>query len=409
MPHSPLTTIERGQIFAPTCTRCYISTGVDEEDMKLQNHLFIFLFVIFIMLPGVSIGKSAEDYLRQGDENYDAGRFDEAIAAYKKAIKLQPDNVLAYYTLGLAYQSKNMLDKATELYQKASQLDPNFAYPYFGLGTTYHSKLIFDKAQEFYKKTAQLEPDFAEAYLQLGNIYFKLGRYREAVLKYQKSLQIIDKDRAAEVSKHLKEAKKKASVQLPLPPKSRKRNIIRKPKSDSNILEDFRVTESQNLRQTDCVPFSPDIYGRYLPRTRYITNFQPFELKNPFLIWQTVVEHISYKTDRLLGGMQEAWQFGEGTYTIRNGDCEDTSILLCDWLRAMGYDAKIAIGSSKNAGHAWVVVFADGKEYFFETAIDSKSISRRHIPYLKSSLKKYAVECMFDDQNYWERASDGKK
>jgi len=378
--------------------------------VKLQNHLLIFLLVIFIVLPGVSTGQSTEDYLHQGGKHYDAGRLNEAITAYKKAIKLQPNNAIAHYSLGVVYQNKKMLDKATDLYQKAKQLAPNLAYPYYGLGTIYHSKLIFDKAQEFYEEAVRLAPDFAEAHLQLGNLYFKLGRYREAVLKYRKSLQIIrDKNRAAEVSKYLKEAKKKASAQLPPPPKPRKCNIASKRTPDSNILEDFRVIKSLNLRQTDFVPFIPDIHGRYLPRTRYITNFQPFELKNPFLIWKTVSERISYKTDRALYGIQEAWQFGEETYTIRHGDCEDSSILFCDWLRAMGYDAKVAIGSKRDSRHAWVIIFEDGKEYFFETATDTKRISRRHIPYLNNSLKKYNIECIFDDQNYWERASEGKK
>ncbi len=230
--------------------------------MKVQNHLLIFLFVIFIILPGISTGQSAEDYLNQGDADYAAGKLDEAIAAYKKAINLQPNNANARYCLGVTYQSKRMLDKAIKLYQKAVQLDSNFAYSYYGLGTIYHSKLIFDKAQESYERTVQLEPDFAEAHLQLGNLYFKLGRYREAVLKYRKSLQIIrDKNEATEVSKYLKKAEKKASVQLPVPPKPRRYNIARKRTPDSNILEDFRVTESQNIRQTAHVPFSPDIYG----------------------------------------------------------------------------------------------------------------------------------------------------
>jgi len=38
-----------------------------------------------------------------GDAHYYAGRFNEAIAAYKHAARLRPEQAEAYYNLGLAY------------------------------------------------------------------------------------------------------------------------------------------------------------------------------------------------------------------------------------------------------------------------------------------------------------------
>ena len=46
---------------------------------------------------------SAETYNKLGDAHYYAGRFHEAIQAYKQAARLRPDQPDAYYNLGLAY------------------------------------------------------------------------------------------------------------------------------------------------------------------------------------------------------------------------------------------------------------------------------------------------------------------
>ena len=43
------------------------------------------------------------------------------------------------------------------------------------------------------------------------------------------------------------------------------------------------------------------------------------------------------------------------------GDCEDFAILLCSLYRAAGYDensAYVVLGYTKDAGHAWVRIYA---------------------------------------------------
>ena len=74
-----------------------------------------------------SFGQSAADYLNQGHNCYTSGKLTEAIAAYERAVQLQPDDAYSHYCLAVAYNSKNMLEKAAELYEKAIELDEDFA------------------------------------------------------------------------------------------------------------------------------------------------------------------------------------------------------------------------------------------------------------------------------------------
>ena len=49
--------------------------------------------------------REAEAYRKQGFDHSEAGRYEEAIIAYKKYIALKPDDALAYHNMGNACQS----------------------------------------------------------------------------------------------------------------------------------------------------------------------------------------------------------------------------------------------------------------------------------------------------------------
>lgn len=72
-----------------------------------------------------------------------------------------------------------------------------------------------------------------------------------------------------------------------------------------------------------------------------------------------VGNNIQYRHDDEVHGVQEYWQFSKETMTLKTGDCEDFSILLCSLLRAAGYspnDVYIVIGKNQNGYHAWVKI-----------------------------------------------------
>ncbi len=52
------------------------------------------------------------------------GKWDEAVAAFKKAIALKPDFALAHLNLGKAYYMKDMKEEANQEWNRARQIDP---------------------------------------------------------------------------------------------------------------------------------------------------------------------------------------------------------------------------------------------------------------------------------------------
>ena len=64
--------------------------------------------------------------------------------------------------------------------------------------------------------------------------------------------------------------------------------------------------------------------------------------------------------------MREIWQNSRQAYLHTRGDCEDHAIILADWLIALGHDARVVLGNHRGGGHAWVVLFQDGREMILE-------------------------------------------
>ena len=50
-------------------------------------------------------------------------KFDEAIAEFKKVLKLNPSSVEAYCGLGLIYENKKQAEEAKKMYEKTLLLD----------------------------------------------------------------------------------------------------------------------------------------------------------------------------------------------------------------------------------------------------------------------------------------------
>ena len=69
-----------------------------------------------------------EAYLNRGNSWYFAGRLDDALADYEKALALDVNRPwAAWYNIGLVYEAQGKKDEARGAYEKALELNPDFA------------------------------------------------------------------------------------------------------------------------------------------------------------------------------------------------------------------------------------------------------------------------------------------
>lgn len=87
------------------------------------------------------------------------GRSDEALAAMKRAVELDPLSLIINTDLGYLYIVTGRLDDAIEQLRRTLEIDPNFYYARANLGAAYACKGSFDEAIAEYRKVQALNDD----------------------------------------------------------------------------------------------------------------------------------------------------------------------------------------------------------------------------------------------------------
>jgi protein O-GlcNAc transferase len=134
--------------------------------------------------------ESAEIHFKTGNELKDAGKFDEAIASYQKALEIEPDSVEALNRLGEVYFVRGRLAEALAVCQQALKIQPDFAVGYKTLGNVLQGQGKIDAAIRAYSKAVEIKPEFAEAHSNLGSMFYKQGRLESAVSCYERALEL---------------------------------------------------------------------------------------------------------------------------------------------------------------------------------------------------------------------------
>jgi serine/threonine-protein kinase len=133
-------------------------------------------------------------YYNLGNALQATGQVDEAIAAFRQAIELQPDFALAYNNLGDALQSKGQTDEAIAAFRRAVRLRPSWATAHANLGFALYAQGELEAAHTAYQQALRLRPDFAGVYTNLGLLLRARGELRASLAAYQRGHELGSKD-----------------------------------------------------------------------------------------------------------------------------------------------------------------------------------------------------------------------
>lgn len=118
------------------------------------------------------------------------GRTDEAMAHYRAAIEVKPDDAFARNNLGRALASLGRLEEARVSLVEAVRLEPGNAEAWSNLGNVHAAAGRYDAARDAYERSIAVRPSFADAYGNLGNVLLLTGRRDEAIAAYKRALQL---------------------------------------------------------------------------------------------------------------------------------------------------------------------------------------------------------------------------
>jgi tetratricopeptide (TPR) repeat protein len=115
---------------------------------------------------------------------------DEAIGHYRAALQFKPDFKQARSNLGNALLQKGQIDEAIAQFRKALEVDAQYAQAEFSLGKAFWQKREINEAIAHYQRAVEISPDYAEARHNLGNAFVSKGKYSEAIANYQAAVHI---------------------------------------------------------------------------------------------------------------------------------------------------------------------------------------------------------------------------
>jgi predicted O-linked N-acetylglucosamine transferase (SPINDLY family) len=118
------------------------------------------------------------------------GHRDEAIAAYRQAIGIRADYAEAHSNLGIALVDAGQRDEAIAAYRRAIGIKPDYADAHYNLGVALQAKGERDEAIAAYRQAIALKPDLALAHNNLGNALKDMERLDEAVACYRQAIRL---------------------------------------------------------------------------------------------------------------------------------------------------------------------------------------------------------------------------
>jgi tetratricopeptide (TPR) repeat protein len=132
--------------------------------------------------------KSYEINLRLGWLNYQAVLFTESSTHYKRAVDLMPYAIEAKFGLIYPKAAIGKWDEVIAIYNEILKIDPQNTIANYRLGLIYYGRKEYENAEKYFKKVVNLYPFGYDSLIMLAWTEFQLGKYREAKVLFYKVL-----------------------------------------------------------------------------------------------------------------------------------------------------------------------------------------------------------------------------
>lgn len=135
--------------------------------------------------------KEAMAYNNRGNAYSDLKEYERAIEDHNQAIALDLKYAMAYNNRGNAYRGLEAYEQAIEDYNQAIVLDPKYATAYNNRGIAYRGLKRYENCLADLKQAFNLDETLNDTLNNwLGLAFSYTGQYAEAIIKYDKDLEV---------------------------------------------------------------------------------------------------------------------------------------------------------------------------------------------------------------------------
>ena len=168
----------------------------------------------------------------QSDPGQTMASMEELVEKLAQRMENEPDNAQGWKMLGRSYLAMNRMDDAIKAYEKAYKLDPQDVDLILGYATTLARKndnTFAGLPGQLIEMAYNLEPGNTNIHWLKGNVHYQMGEFAKAVALWEKVMATLDPNsqEGMTVSQYLNDARSKlpqgaatAASQAPTPPQS---------------------------------------------------------------------------------------------------------------------------------------------------------------------------------------------
>ncbi len=135
----------------------------------------------------------ASEHFERGIALERAGRVDEALAEYRRAVDVDPGFAEAYEALGYHYQRRGLLRMALDAFQTVARLEGDYT-AHFNAGYILVELERYGEALESFRQCLSLAPNDPAALYETGYVNYVLGQLPEALSLLELYLQVHGQD-----------------------------------------------------------------------------------------------------------------------------------------------------------------------------------------------------------------------
>jgi len=134
--------------------------------------------------------RDADGWILRAAAASKSGAPQEAIRAYRRAWKIEPDNAEIGNSLGALLIETGELTAAVDVYRAALQANPDSLPLNNNLGFVLNQLQRFEEAEQVLRHALSIDPGYAAGHNNLGNALEGMGRIREAEASFRDALRI---------------------------------------------------------------------------------------------------------------------------------------------------------------------------------------------------------------------------
>lgn len=127
---------------------------------------------------------TSSEYALRGDGYFKDGQPEKALAAYNKALELNPKNLEVYASRGAVRFFEGKFELAQQDFERVLKENPFHADTYTAYGSVLAARGDYENALKVLEMAISLKPDKPENFFSRAGVYFMLGKYKEAVIDY---------------------------------------------------------------------------------------------------------------------------------------------------------------------------------------------------------------------------------